>query len=333
MSDNVNGVLVETINDDKTSKTISNIASEILTPFGLNNDKFVYAETICWLQEKLQHDVVLSGQKYYILSKTATVEDLFKLVGTEVPVTKLSTIDINFPRVDLPGIYYDMDGNFIKTEGGENDWNTVFVNDNDISKYIASLADFEMMTAALYGETKESNYTLEEMQAIGDVIMNRVTIRATSISDEITAHGQVNGYNSASQTTTANNRTSKNNKRLNAARKATITTLQGTSKGMSNGAYFWDGADIAITDKSDCYYNNHRDWGIYYKDIKHDIYETGNLLHEPITKYYSLPDGKKGGIQGVYTHMYDSTAAYGGTVFWKKNKDYKKALGEKKEFP
>ena len=134
MSDNVNNVLVETINNDKMGKTISTIAAEILTPFGLNSDKFVYAEIICWLREKLKRDVILSGQKYYVLSEVATVEDLFKLIGTEIPVAKLATIDINFPRVDSAGIYYDMNGNFIKTEGSENEWESVYVKENGNSK-------------------------------------------------------------------------------------------------------------------------------------------------------------------------------------------------------
>lgn len=187
MSDNVNNVLVETINNDKMGKTISTIAAEILTPFGLNSDKFVYAEIICWLREKLKRDVILSGQKYYVLSEVATVEDLFKLIGTEIPVAKLATIDINFPRVDSAGIYYDMNGNFIKTEGSENEWESVYVKENGNSKYVGSIKDFETMTAALYGETDEKNYTLEEMQAIGDVIINRSELMKTTVTKEIQA--------------------------------------------------------------------------------------------------------------------------------------------------
>lgn len=328
MSDTKKNILVEKINESKASISISNLACEMLNPFGLGNDKFVYAATICWLREKLKADMIPTGGKYYVLVTDATMEDFFQLVGTEIPVDKFATMDIRFPRVDLSGVYYDMHGNFIKTEGNEN--KLVYVKNNeDDSKYVALLKDFEMMTAALYGEGSEN---LDEMQAIGDVIMNRADIKGSDMVAEITASGQVNGYKPSSQSETAKGRNSNENSKLVMARQATLTTVLGISRGRSNGAYFWDGADIAITDKSDPYYNPHRNWGIYYTDSSHDIYKTGNLLNEPVTCYYTLENGKQGGPRGTYTHMFVSTAAYGGTVFWKKNTDYKKAKGEK-EFP
>ena len=320
MSDNVNNVLVETINNDKMGKTISTIAAEILTPFGLNSDKFVYAEIICWLREKLKRDVILSGQKYYVLSEVATVEDLFKLIGTEIPVAKLATIDINFPRVDSAGIYYDMNGNFIKTEGSENEWESVYVKENGNSKYVGSIKDFETMTAALYGETDEKNYTLEEMQAIGDVIINRSELMKTTVTKEIQAPGQVNGYyDKDSQGITRRGRTLNNNARLRTSRNATITTILGTSKGKSNGAYWWDGADI----KSNMH---NKEWGIHYTDPKHDIYKTGDTTVGPFQEHWQ-PSGKNRGEP--WNHKLDSTAAYGGTVFWKKNSNYQDVTDNK----
>lgn len=320
MSDDGNRVLDETINNKETSKTISEIANEILTPFGLNNDKFVYAETICWIREKLQVDVVLSGQKYYVFSETATVEDLFKVIGTEVPAVKLATIDINFPRVDSPGIYYDMNGNFIKTEGSENEWESVYVKENGNSKYVGSIKDFETMTAALYGETDEKNYTLEEMQAIGDVIINRSELMKTTVTKEIQAPGQVNGYyDNDSQGITHRGRTLNNNARLRTSRNATITTILGTSKGKSNGAYWWDGADI----KSNMH---NKEWGIHYTDPKHDIYKTGDTTVGPFQEHWQ-PSGKNRGEP--WNHKLDSTAAYGGTVFWKKNSNYQDVTDNK----
>ena len=181
MSDNVNSVLDETINNDKSGKTISTIASEILTPFGLNTDKFVYAETICWLREKLQCDVVLSGKKYYVLSETATTEDLFKLIGTEVPVAKLATIDINFPRVDLPGIYYTLDGNFIKTEGSENEWDAVYVKDGNKNLFLCSNIDFIDFSALIYAEALLSN-GINEYKSMGEVVKHRMNEKNLSIS-------------------------------------------------------------------------------------------------------------------------------------------------------
>lgn len=320
MTNNINGIFVETINNDKTSKTISNIANEILTPFGLSNDKFIYAETICWLREKLQVDAVLSGQKYYVLSETATVEDLFRVIGTEVPVAKFAMININFPKIDLSGIYYDMNGNFIKTEGNENEWNAVFLKDCDNLKYIATLKDFEVMTAALYGETDERNYTLEEMQAIGDVIMNRAELLGTTATEEIKTPNQVNGYyDNDSQGVIFRGRISNSNSRLKTARKATITTILGISRGKSNGAYWWDGADI----KSNMH---NKEWGIHYTAPEHDIYGTGDNTVGPFQEHWQ-PSGKNRG--SPWDHKLDSTAAYGGTVFWKKNSNYQDVTNKK----
>ncbi len=46
---------------------------------------------------------------------------------------------------------------------------------------------------------------------------------------------------------------------------------------------------------------------------------------------FSPENGKQGGSRGTYTHMFVSTVAYGGTIFWKKNPDYMRAKGEKEK--
>lgn len=313
MSDTKKNILVDKINESKASISISNLAYEMLNPFGLGNDKFVYAATICWLREKHKADMIPTGGKYYALVTDATMEDFFQLVGTEIPVDKFATMDINFPRVDSSGVYYDMNGNFIKTEGSENE--LVYVKNNeDDSKYVAPLKDFEMMTAALYGEGTEN---LDEMQAIGDVIMNRAEILGTDMVTEITAYGQVNGYNSSSQSKTVEGRNSNENSKLVMARQSALTTILGISRGKSNGAYFWDGADIVSNEHS----NN---WGIHYTEAEHDIYNTGDKRKDAITVYYD-----NGNFRAKYDHKLDSTAAFGGTIFWKKSPDFKKASNRK----
>ncbi len=37
-----------------------------------------------------------------------------------------------------------------------------------------------------------------------------------------------------------------------------------------------------------------------------------------------LVDGQ---VRGKYTHVYESTAAYGGTIFWKYGQDFLRATG------
>ena len=66
---------------------------------------------------------------------------------------------------------------------------------------------------------------------------------------------------------------------------------------------------------------------MFYTNPAHDIHHTGNLLFPDIISYYKLENGKQGGFRGKYNHIFDSTAAYGDTVFWKYNTDFMRAEG------
>lgn len=93
----------------------------------------------------------------------------------------------------------------------------------------------------------------------------------------------------------------------------------------SNSAYFWDGADI----KSN--YKNHFKVrrGIKFTDPSHNIYGICESTRIGI-KYKTIKsrDRETGKITasreevGRYDHQYDSTAAYGGTIFWKLNPQF-----------
>ena len=97
-------------------------------------------------------------------------------------------------------------------------------------------------------------------------------------------------------------------------------------KDYSNGAYFWDGADIKTN------YSNHAKvkLGIKFTGPKHNIY---NIKESSVnvTTHWQVPgkDGKlvDGKERGSYTYVYESTAAWGGTIFWRYGKDYLKATG------
>lgn len=114
---------------------------------------------------------------------------------------------------------------------------------------------------------------------------------------------------------------------LDAAKKALAN--EGTD--YSNGAYFWDGADI----KSN--YKNHFKvkHGIKFTDPAHNIYDIKEST-KPVIITKTIVKKKKGKVISSetvevarYDHVYDSTAAYGGTIFWKNNPDYVKATGAK----
>jgi len=93
----------------------------------------------------------------------------------------------------------------------------------------------------------------------------------------------------------------------------------------SNGAYFWDGADI----KSNYKHHFKVRRGIKFTDASHNIYGISESTKIEI-KYKTIrsKDRATGKINaareeiGRYDHQYDSTAAYGGTIFWKLNPQF-----------
>jgi hypothetical protein len=91
----------------------------------------------------------------------------------------------------------------------------------------------------------------------------------------------------------------------------------------SNGAYFWDGADI----KS--HYSTHPKVavGIKFTDPSHNIYEIKESTKRVIKyKFTKKRVAGKITIEKTelyhYDHVYESTSAHGGTIFWKFNPDY-----------
>lgn len=94
---------------------------------------------------------------------------------------------------------------------------------------------------------------------------------------------------------------------------------------MSNGAYFWDGADIKTNYKK--HFKVRR--GIRFTDPSHNIYgieESTKLeIKYKITKVANKATGKVSVNRvevGRYDHQYDSTAAHGGTIFWRLNPQF-----------
>jgi hypothetical protein len=119
---------------------------------------------------------------------------------------------------------------------------------------------------------------------------------------------------------------------MTAAVAAATNALAG-GKDLSNGAYFWDGADI----KSN--YKNHFKvgQGIHFGDNAHNIYAINESTVLVIKKKITIRK-KHGKViseteveVGRYDHVYISTAAYGGTIFWKFNPEYVR-LSHAKEF-
>lgn len=92
----------------------------------------------------------------------------------------------------------------------------------------------------------------------------------------------------------------------------------------SNGAYFWDGADI----KSN--YSKHFKvrHGIKFTDPAHNIYDIKESTIPTKFLYKTTKKKVNGKVVTARTlidstdHTYDSTAAHGGTIFWKQSPHY-----------
>jgi hypothetical protein len=100
---------------------------------------------------------------------------------------------------------------------------------------------------------------------------------------------------------------------------------------LSGGAYFWDGADIKTNYRKHFKVLN----GIKFTSPDHNIYGIEESI-AIVIKWKTVIKRRKGKIiskeqveVGRYDHVYESTAAFGGTIFWKHNPDYMKLSGAK----
>lgn len=92
----------------------------------------------------------------------------------------------------------------------------------------------------------------------------------------------------------------------------------------SNGAFFWDGADIKKN------YSTHFKvkHGIKFTDTAHNIYDIKESTIPTQSLYKTTKKKVNGKVVTEQTlidstdHTYDSTAAYGGTIFWKQSPHY-----------
>lgn len=111
-----------------------------------------------------------------------------------------------------------------------------------------------------------------------------------------------------------------------AVRAASNALADGPDK--SNGAYFWDGADIKSNYKRHFKVRH----GIRFSDATHNIYSVAESRKTVIIyRTTRIRNRDTKAIRtvrnevGRYDHQYVSTAAHGGTIFWKFNPEYLKA--------
>jgi hypothetical protein len=116
--------------------------------------------------------------------------------------------------------------------------------------------------------------------------------------------------------------------------KAAIAAAKNALSGgpdLSDGGYFWDGRDIKTN------YKNHFKvrHGIKFAQASHNIYDVPEsrkliILNKTVIKRSQGKIISKETVEvGRYDHVYISTAALGGTIFWKNNDEYMSVTGAK----
>ncbi len=206
----------------------------------------------------------------------------------------------------------------------------------ETSSGISSLSEeVRLLAAVVYGESSK-NDVFEEMAGIGAVLVRQAEARIyTSVlaflkSAEAKSFSfvLVDSNSRFQQLKNAKIEEISKNNGMAAAVKAARHAI-GKNTDYSAGGYFWDGTDL----KSN--YKNHPKVikGIRFTDTKHDIYQVGGKTIPEVVTYWYIKgangSSKKGKERERYSCTYESTAAYGGTVFWCYTPEYIKATGNK----
>ena len=201
---------------------------------------------------------------------------------------------------------------------------------NTISK------EMRILAAMAYGEASPKDVP-EEISAIAYVLVRQRNARGYSdmstfvTSDKTFSFVVKDGNARYKKFTNASEAEIAKDAGMSAALDAAKKALAYEGTDFSNGGYFWDGADIESN------YKNHFKvkHGIQFSDPAHNIYDIKEstklvIINKTIVK---KKKGKVISSETVevarYDHIYVSTAAYGGTIFWKHNPAYMKATGAK----
>jgi hypothetical protein len=192
-----------------------------------------------------------------------------------------------------------------------------------------------LLAAMAYGEASAGDVA-EEMSALASVLVRQRAARGyTSIStfassDRTFSFVVKDGNERYRKLINASEAQLEKDSGMNAAVAAAKNALAG-GPDLSNGAYFWDGGDIKTNYKIHFKVRN----GIRFSQPGHNIYGISEstkliILNKTIVK---KSKGKVISTEtaevGRYDHVYVSTAAFGGTIFWKNNQEYMTVTGAK----
>lgn len=189
--------------------------------------------------------------------------------------------------------------------------------------------DVRMLAATAYGEGSTSN-VYEEMAGIANVLVRQQKARGhASIAgfirgDRTFAYAAHDGNARFERLRAATEEQIAADAGMSSAVRAARNALAPAGTDYSNGAYFWDGADIRSN------YSRHpkvRD-GIRFGDPAHNIYGIDEK-DVPGEEWWRNAAGQNTRLRGQWSYKYESTAAYGGTIFWRYNPDFVRATGNR----
>ncbi|RDS80030.1 hypothetical protein DWU99_20390 [Dyella psychrodurans] len=197
-------------------------------------------------------------------------------------------------------------------------------------------AQTRQLAAMAYGEASTQNNS-DEMMALASVLVRQRDARgysdiATFASKERSFSYVVSDGNVRYQALMkASDKEIANNMGMQAAIAAAKNALNG-GPDKSNGAYFWDGADI----KTNYAHHAKVKRGIKITNPSHNIYGISDSTKLVIQYRYVKTKNKKTGKIAIkqeeigrYDHLYESTAGIGGTIFWKFGQAYLNATHAK----
>jgi len=188
-------------------------------------------------------------------------------------------------------------------------------------------SEVRLLAAIAYGESSTQD-KYEEMAALASVMVRQIKARRYSTIDAFTSKDKnfsfvrTDGNARYAMLMKATEKGIEKSPAMSNAVKAARNAFSGGTD-YSNGAYFWDGADI----KSN--YKNHAKVrsGIHITDPAHNIYgisDSGKtrILYKTVKKKV---DGHVKIVQeeiGRYSWVYESSAGVGGTIFWRYGRDW-----------
>ncbi len=191
--------------------------------------------------------------------------------------------------------------------------------------------EVRLLAAIAYGESSTKD-DVDELFALASVLVRQRDARgykdiaSFAAKEKTFAYAAIDGNRRFGKLMKASEQEIERHAGMKAAVEAAVNALNG-GEDKSNGAYFWDGADIKTNYAA--HFKVQR--GIKFTEPSHNLYGIQDSIKIEIqrktTKIKNRKTGKISEVTeevGRYDHQYDSTAAYGGTIFWKLNPQFLK---------